>query len=123
MDQGRNAIPYSRCALGHGDPHCRRHCLRDEVCGLTVDQHGLVAYYVVNGSDTAAISSFTDSVERARASLGNSATGIEHAIERLWAYGHGEGSVPYDQIRGVVSRPAADGNPAAHQVAQKLAQR
>jgi len=82
-----------------------------------------VAYFVGNGRDTAALRSFNNSIERTNTSLGSRSAGLESAVERLWCYGHGEAAIPYDTIRGDVSTQAAYSNPAAHRVAQKLAQR
>lgn len=69
--------------------------------GLNFNDRQMQAYYVGDPRDAAARAEFHAAIERARASLGGRAEGLEHAVERLWAYGQGEGAVAgYSAIGG-----------------------
>ena len=74
--------------------------------GLTVADQYLEAYYLGEPSDGQAINEFKAAAGRARASLGDLATGVRRGPGRLWAYGTGFGATNgYGEIERDI-RPA-----------------
>jgi ribosomal protein S18 acetylase RimI-like enzyme len=86
--------------------------------GLTFGDDFVEAYYVGDVNNDEQISAFKQAIERAAERLGKSSSGSEQSVARLWPYGHGEGTIGYERIRGDV----APGPSAASQTARRVAE-
>ena len=92
------------------------------LAGMTVTDTYLDAYYVGDPSDAAAVQQFKQAADRAAQSLEGRTSGVDPAIQRLWAYGEGYGATnPYSDIRGPLRPPdAEEGNRTSWRIAQRL---
>jgi len=90
--------------------------------GVTATDTYLDAYYVGDPSDAAAIQQFKQAADRASKSLEGRTSGVDPAIQRLWAYGEGYGATnPYSDIRGPLRPPEAnEGNRTSWRIGQRL---
>lgn len=77
--------------------------------GLNFSDKALQAYFVGDPRDDAARAEFHAAADRARTALGDRARSVDHSVERLWAYGNGEGATQgYDAINGDVPRGTSE---------------
>jgi len=77
--------------------------------GLNFSDKALQAYFVGDPRNDAARAEFHAAADRARTALGERARSVDHSVERLWAYGNGEGATQgYDAINGDVPRGTSE---------------
>ena len=95
------------------------------LAGMTVTDQYLETYYVGDPDDINAITDFITATQKARQSLGRSVIDIRRDVQRLWAYGSGEGATnSYEQIQGEFQPPQDDqASASALRVASRLANR
>ena len=93
--------------------------------GLTVTDQYVEAYFVGDTTNANEISDFGAATERARQSLGRDVQNVERTIQRLWAYGTGDGATNgYAEIQGEFRAPTGDqASASALRVATRLANR
>jgi hypothetical protein len=88
--------------------------------GMTFGDDFVEAYYVGDPSDEQARAEFRAAIERADAGVGTRAGGAELSTARLWPYGHGQGAIGFDGIRGDVAAGPATRSLTAQRVAAFL---
>ena len=95
------------------------------LAGMTVTDQYLETYYVGDPDDINAITDFITATQKARQSLGRSVIDIRRDVQRLWAYGSGEGATnSYEEIQGEFQPPQDDqASASALRVASRLANR
>ena len=76
--------------------------------GLTYTDGKLEAYYAGHPEDTAALDKFEQSARRLIDETKGNAQSASATFDRLWRYGKGEGTIPFDQIEGNI-RPQGEG--------------
>ena len=60
--------------------------------GLTVTDDYIDAYHIGDPNNAEGFEEFKEKVRRARASLGKDVSGFDPGVDRIWAYGEGQGS-------------------------------
>ena len=95
------------------------------LAGLTATDEYLETYYVGDPDNANEITDFIKAAERARQSLGRSVSNTRRDVQRLWAYGSGEGATnSYEEIQGDF-QPSEDDQASASalRVASRLSNR
>ena len=93
--------------------------------GLTVTDQYVEVYFVGDTTNANTFADFVAATERARKSLGRAVQNTQTSIERLWAYGTGDGATNgYAEIQGGFRAPTGDqASATALRVATRLANR
>ena len=93
------------------------------LCGLTVGDGYLEAYYVGDPNDRGAIAEWERGIDTVKESLGGSSGEDRRETWRLWVYGNGSGAIPYGEIEGDLRTGEAKTNLKARRVAARLRRR
>jgi hypothetical protein len=88
--------------------------------GMTFGDDFVEAYYVGDPNDEQAVERFEQGAQRVAQSLGKNGGAVGREVARLWPYGHGEGTIGFDRIRGDVAAGPALRSVTAQRVAAYL---
>ena len=93
--------------------------------GLTVTDQYVEVYFVGDTTNANTFADFIATTQRARKSIGRAVQNTQTSIERLWAYGTGDGATNgYAEIQGGFRAPTGDqASATALRVATRLANR